>query len=139
MSTSVVAVVLAAGRGARMGTPKALLEVDGTPLVAHTVALLREIFSDIVVVTSSPEIVLAAGVPATADRLTGKGPLAEKVTELGVTSWRPVVWRRSKSVSPRGEGPTFQGKVRGRMTSALIQSGSGWLPDSRVVGRWGTA
>ena len=31
--------------------------------------------------------------------------LAEKVAELGVASWRPVVWRRSKSVSPRGEGP----------------------------------
>ena len=55
--------------------------------------------------------------------------LAEKVTELGVTSWRPVVWRRSKSVSPRGEGPTFQAKVRARMTSALIQSGNAWLPD----------
>jgi 16S rRNA (uracil1498-N3)-methyltransferase len=55
--------------------------------------------------------------------------LAEKVTELAVTSWRPVMWRRSKSVSPRGEGPTFQAKVRARMTSALIQSGGGWLPD----------
>jgi 16S rRNA (uracil1498-N3)-methyltransferase len=55
--------------------------------------------------------------------------LAEKATELGVTSWRPVVWRRSKSVSPRGEGPTFQTKVHARMTSALIQSGAGWLPD----------
>ena len=55
--------------------------------------------------------------------------LAEKVTEMAVTSWRPVVWRRSKSVSPRGEGPTFQAKVRARMTSALIQSGGGWLPD----------
>jgi 16S rRNA (uracil1498-N3)-methyltransferase len=55
--------------------------------------------------------------------------LAEKATELGVTSWRPVVWRRSKSVSPRGEGPTFQAKVRARMISALIQSGGGWLPD----------
>ena len=55
--------------------------------------------------------------------------LAEKVTELAVTSWRPVVWRRSKSVSPRGEGPTFRAKVRARMTSALIQSGGGWLPD----------
>jgi 16S rRNA (uracil1498-N3)-methyltransferase len=40
-----------------------------------------------------------------------------------------VIWRRSKSVSPRGEGPTFQAKVRGRMISALIQSGSAWLPD----------
>jgi 16S rRNA (uracil1498-N3)-methyltransferase len=55
--------------------------------------------------------------------------LAEKAMELGVTSWRSVIWRRSKSVSPRGEGPTFQAKVRARMTSALIQSGSGWLPD----------
>ena len=55
--------------------------------------------------------------------------LAEKVTELGVTSWRPVIWRRSKSVSPRGEGTMFQAKVRARMTSALIQSGGGWLPD----------
>lgn len=55
--------------------------------------------------------------------------LAEKVTELGISSWRPVVWRRSKSVSPRGEGPMFQAKVRGRMTSALIQSGGAWLPD----------
>ncbi|MGZ3483637.1 MAG: RsmE family RNA methyltransferase [Gemmatimonadaceae bacterium] len=55
--------------------------------------------------------------------------LAEKTAELGVTSWRPVIWRRSKSVSPRGEGPTFQAKVRSRMTSALIQSGGGWLPD----------
>jgi 16S rRNA (uracil1498-N3)-methyltransferase len=55
--------------------------------------------------------------------------LAEKSMELGVTSWRPVVWRRSKSVTPRGEGPTFQAKVRARMISALVQSGSGWLPD----------
>lgn len=55
--------------------------------------------------------------------------LAEKAMELGVTSWRPVVWRRSKSVSPRGEGSTFQTKVRARMISALLQSGGGWLPD----------
>ena len=45
--------------------------------------------------------------------------LAEKSTELGVTSWRPVVWRRSKSAPPRGEGPTFQNKIRARMISAL--------------------
>ncbi len=55
--------------------------------------------------------------------------LAEKATELGITSWRPVMWRRSKSVSPRGEGSTFQAKVRARMTSALLQSGGAWLPD----------
>jgi 16S rRNA (uracil1498-N3)-methyltransferase len=54
--------------------------------------------------------------------------LAEKVVELGVTSWRPVVYRRSRDVSPRGEGTTFHQKVRARMSSALAQSGSAWLP-----------
>ena len=55
--------------------------------------------------------------------------LAEKTTELGATSWRPVVWRRSKSVEGRGEGPTFVGRIRSRMISALTQSGGGWLPE----------
>jgi len=54
--------------------------------------------------------------------------LAEKCAELGVTSWRPVLYRRSRSVKPRGEGPTFIGKLRARMAAALEQSGGSWLP-----------
>lgn len=54
--------------------------------------------------------------------------LAEKATELGVTAWRPVVFNRSRSVSPRGEGEAFGTKVRARMIGALEQSGGGWLP-----------
>jgi 16S rRNA (uracil1498-N3)-methyltransferase len=54
--------------------------------------------------------------------------LAEKAAELNVTSWRPVVWQRSRSVSPRGEGESFRDKVRARMVSALLQSRSAWLP-----------
>ena len=54
--------------------------------------------------------------------------LAEKAGELGCTSWRPVLWRRSRSVAPRGEGPAFQAKVRARMMSALAQSQGAWLP-----------
>lgn len=55
--------------------------------------------------------------------------LAEKAAELNVASWRPVLWQRSRSVSPRGDGPTFRNKVRTRMTSALLQSRSAWLPE----------
>lgn len=54
--------------------------------------------------------------------------LAEKATELGVTSWRPVLWRRSRSVRPRGEGPMFTARVRLRMQGALEQSSGGFLP-----------
>lgn len=55
--------------------------------------------------------------------------LAEKAAELNVASWRPVLWHRSKSVSPRGDGPTFRQKVRARMISGLLQSHSAWLPE----------
>ncbi|MCA0376379.1 MAG: 16S rRNA (uracil(1498)-N(3))-methyltransferase [Gemmatimonadetes bacterium] len=54
--------------------------------------------------------------------------LAEKAAELGATSWRPVLWRRSRSVAPRGEGVAFQGRVRARMEGALAQSEGAWLP-----------
>ncbi|HNV74336.1 MAG TPA: RsmE family RNA methyltransferase [Gemmatimonadaceae bacterium] len=54
--------------------------------------------------------------------------LAEKCAELGATSWRPILYRRSRSVKPRGEGPTFAGKLKARMAAALEQSGGGWLP-----------
>ena len=54
--------------------------------------------------------------------------LAEKGCELACTSWRPVLWRRSRSVLPRGEGMSFQAKVRLRMESALAQSEGAWLP-----------
>ena len=54
---------------------------------------------------------------------------AEKCAELGATSWRPVMFTRSRSVSPRGEGPSFGTRIRGRMESALIQSHSPWLCD----------
>jgi 16S rRNA (uracil1498-N3)-methyltransferase len=55
--------------------------------------------------------------------------LAEKCTELAATSWRLVEWRRSASVSPRGSAPAFQTRLRGRVISALTQSGGAWLPE----------
>ena len=54
--------------------------------------------------------------------------LAEKATELGVTTWQSVRFHRSRSVSPRGEGEAFSAKLRARMVGALEQSGGGWLP-----------
>jgi len=55
--------------------------------------------------------------------------LAEKAVELGVTRWRSVMYRRSKSVNPRGEGAAFLEKVQHRMIGALEQSAGAWLPE----------
>ncbi|MEO8576220.1 MAG: RsmE family RNA methyltransferase [Gemmatimonadales bacterium] len=55
--------------------------------------------------------------------------LAEKCTEMAATTWRPVMWRRSRSVGPSGDGPAFQSRLKGRMVAALTQCGGGWLPE----------
>jgi 16S rRNA (uracil1498-N3)-methyltransferase len=79
---------------------------------------------DVASVPRPPVIHLRAPV-ADRDRMLW---LAEKVAELGVASWQGVRFRRSASVSPRGEGPAFLAKVRSRMISALEQSGGAWMP-----------
>ncbi|HET9424981.1 MAG TPA: RsmE family RNA methyltransferase [Gemmatimonadaceae bacterium] len=59
--------------------------------------------------------------------------VAEKATELQVASWNPVLFERSKSVTPRGEGEAFERKVHARMLAALEQSGGAWMPETRPV------
>lgn len=54
--------------------------------------------------------------------------VAEKAAELQVATWIPVMYSRSRSVSPRGEGEGFDRKVLARMIAALEQSGGAWLP-----------
>jgi 16S rRNA (uracil1498-N3)-methyltransferase len=54
--------------------------------------------------------------------------LAEKSAELAVTEWQPVLFHRSASVSPRGQGEAFLRKARSRMIGALEQSRGAWLP-----------
>ena len=58
--------------------------------------------------------------------------LAEKAVELGASVWRPIVYSRSRSVTPRGEGEGFREKVRLRQVSALEQCGGAWLPEMHV-------
>ncbi|MEO7102959.1 MAG: RsmE family RNA methyltransferase [Gemmatimonadaceae bacterium] len=98
----------ASGTLVRLGRKNALVEVDQA-----------------VAVPPSKAIHLLVPV-ADRDRMLW---LAEKAAELNVTSWRPVLWQRSRSVSPRGDGPTFRNKVRSRMIAALLQSRSAWLPE----------
>ena len=65
--------------------------------------------------------------------------LAEKCTELQATSWQPVQWRRSASVSPRGTGSAFEARLVARMRSALTQCGGAWLPEVRPAMSLGDA
>ena len=114
----------------RIAPPERIRLLDGAGTVARgTLARLAKNQASVDVeavdhVEPLPEVHLLVPV-ADRERMLW---LAEKCTELGLTTWRPVLWRRSRSVSPRGEGIAFQAKVRARMISALEQSGNAWLP-----------
>lgn len=64
---------------------------------------------------------------------------AEKCVELQVTSWRPVMFARSRSVSRRGEGTKFAERIQARMRGALEQSGGAWLPEVYAVAEFAEA
>jgi 16S rRNA (uracil1498-N3)-methyltransferase len=110
------------------GAPVVLLDGHGRRATATLTKLARRNatveIERVESVPSLPELHLLVPV-ADRERMLW---LAEKATELGVTSWRPIVWKRSRSVSPRGEGSGFQNKVRARMASAAEQADNAWLP-----------
>ena len=64
---------------------------------------------------------------------------AEKCAELGISTWHPAHFARSRSVSPRGEGEKFRDKIRARMQQALEQSGGAWMPAIREEEPWSRA
>jgi molybdopterin-guanine dinucleotide biosynthesis protein A len=66
--------VLAGGASSRMGTDKALSELDGKPLIEHAVRKLREICTEVHILSSNAE--LAQYGPLVPDLRRGCGPLA---------------------------------------------------------------
>ncbi len=69
--------VLAGGRGSRMGRPKAWLEVGDTILLRHVAGRLASDFSEVIVAFAEPEQ-MEQPVPyrVVFDRIAGAGPLA---------------------------------------------------------------
>lgn len=55
---------------------KALIEIDGEPLIRRTANILHPLFPRLIVVTSKPEIAAAAELPAVVDLFADGGPLS---------------------------------------------------------------
>ena len=75
-ATGATAVVLAGGRSSRMGTPKALLPFDDTPLIEHVVATLRRLFGEVVVVAAPGQDLPSMPVTLVRDEVEYQGPVA---------------------------------------------------------------
>jgi FdhD protein len=52
----VTAAILAGGASSRMGTNKALLMVDGSPIITRTYKILAGLFHEVIIVTNTPEV-----------------------------------------------------------------------------------
>ncbi len=114
----------------RLGVGERLVVVDGAghraagTLVRLTKTTAAVELDEVALAESLPPLHLLVPI-ADRDRMLW---LAEKCAELGASSWRPVMYQRSRSVKPRGEGATFAARVRTRMVSAMEQSGGAWIP-----------
>lgn len=84
--------VLAGGKSIRMGRDKALLRLDGVPLVVHAARLVQAATGTATVV-GSPEKYRSLGYPVVADSYSGAGPLAGIHAALSNTGvdWNLVV------------------------------------------------
>lgn len=78
---TISAAVLAGGRSRRMGTDKALLQVDGAPLLARAIQAVSTVSADVFVVGDRPAY-HALGVPVVADAYPETGTLGGIATAL---------------------------------------------------------
>jgi molybdopterin-guanine dinucleotide biosynthesis protein A len=76
--------VLAGGGSTRFGRDKALVEMDGAPMLLRMSALLSSVTADVQVI-AAPHKYAALGVIGIADRWDGQGPLAGIITALLIT------------------------------------------------------
>ncbi len=69
------AIVMAGGLSSRMGTDKALLEIDGRPLIERIANQLRPHFKELLISANDPEKYSFLNLPVIVDREKNRGPL----------------------------------------------------------------
>jgi molybdopterin-guanine dinucleotide biosynthesis protein A len=92
MLTSRAGWVLAGGQSSRMGSDKALLNLDGTPLILRAAAAAAEVCGSVWLV-GDPVKYGSLGFPVVADRFIGMGPLAgiEAALASSTSDWNLIL------------------------------------------------
>ena len=79
-------VILAGGKSRRYGQNKALVNINGIPLIKRVLGVMENLFSSTVVITNTPDTYSFLNLPMFEDRIKGLGPLGGIFTGLNVIS-----------------------------------------------------
>jgi molybdopterin-guanine dinucleotide biosynthesis protein A len=80
----VAGVILAGGKSHRYGKNKALVAVEGVPLIERVADVLGSVFHRVVLITNSPDEYTHLDLPMFEDMVKGLGPLGGILTGLSV-------------------------------------------------------
>ncbi len=91
LATDIGGVVLAGGKGRRLGFPKELLEIGGEKVIDRVLRVMRELFEEVLLVTDRRErFAELSGVCVVEDLLPGCGPLGGIYSALKLTGREKV-------------------------------------------------
>ena len=79
-------VVLAGGKSSRYGKNKALVNIDGIPLIKRVLRVMETLFPSIVLITNTPDEYAFLNLPMFEDKIKGLGPLGGILTGLEAIS-----------------------------------------------------
>jgi molybdopterin-guanine dinucleotide biosynthesis protein A len=121
--------VLAGGKSRRMGQDKALLQIEGKPLVLRAAEILRPFVSEVALL-ASPNHYGDIGLPVVADRWPDQGPLAAVCTGLlfSTATWNIFLACDLPVLSPQFIRLLVQ-RVRATRSDAVApRTEDGWQP-----------
>ena len=70
------AVILAGGGNRRFGALKSFINIEGVPIIARNLALLKELFHEVFISANLPEPYFYLGAPLIGDVLPSRGPMS---------------------------------------------------------------
>jgi molybdopterin-guanine dinucleotide biosynthesis protein A len=82
--SDVTGVILAGGKSSRYGENKALVQLNGTPLIERVMEVMASLFQQVILITNTPQAYAHLKLPVHEDRVKGLGPIGGIYTALHV-------------------------------------------------------
>jgi len=82
LHNDICGVILAGGKSSRYGRNKALVEIDGVPLIERAINVLKDLFQRVILITNTPAEFVDFNLPMEEDIIKGLGPLGGIYTAL---------------------------------------------------------